>query len=701
MQFEIKREIMVTETTEWSEKPQLEKLSDEPFNMMQPLAFEYEPKQATEIDWNMIGFYAYLSITAMLLLVCVWRLFALLKYAQGFKQIDGLKLISKTEGFTNCSFFNYVFIDDQLNESELQVLLRHERVHVQQFHSIDKMLLMLFKVLFWFNPVIYLFDNAVEQNHEYEADEITSSGCGSETYANLLLKLAVAKSDMPLIHNFVKSPIKDRIKMLFNSKSKNMKKLTYLLALPVVFGLVWLFAVEVVYAQSVSEKDVSSQDSSKNKVSKYHELPLPNVKQTDPYFTSKEYLELKEISEFELGKTLTGIAKEDYKSKSKIGIHEGKLFESQGKTYILPKIYIGQQTLNLLKTADELKVVVASTGFTKGENFVYIKPKQIFSGDKLIYQMQDPVVYPFLYEGNSVRFNDGLISSITSSGNKKIVNVFANGYNFKLVVDKSQTELAYINDFKKGDDVRLRFVHEVKTGAKSYLVNDWISISKNVRTFGVQNKKLFYKFYKEDGHQKVATLKTDTSKKALVPKVISFTKLNVDKKNQISKMEDAVINIGNNVLRAEQVEMRSNENLIIASKASVEKEGVMVVADKIIYDLDRGSYKTYNTDDNSITEYGTNTAAQDILMKRVSYSAVDSVRFSKDKKVVKLYGNAKLAYGDINLMADEIIYDSMTRKGSAKNVKIKTIKSGILMDGSDAKFDLTNKGKFELWQADN
>lgn len=701
LQFEVKREVQAPEIREWSEKPQLETLSNEPFQMVQPLAVEYEPQQVTEIDWNITGFYAYLSITVMLLLVCAWRVFALLRYAKGFKQIDGLKLISKTEGFTNCSFFNYVFINDQLSENELQVLLTHESVHAKHYHSVDKILLILFKTVLWFNPVIYLFDKAVEQNHEYEADEITSSSCGSQVYANLLLRLAVAKNDMPLIHNFVKSPIKDRIKMLFNSKSKNMKKLTYLLALPVVFGLLWLFAVEVVYAQSVSEKDVSSQDSSKNKVSKYHELTLPNVKQTDPYFTSKEYLELKEISEFALGKTLTGIAKEDYKSKSKIGIHEGKLFESQGKTYILPKIYIGQQTLNLLKSADELKVVVASTGFTKGENFVYIKPKQIFSGDKLIYQMQDPVVYPFLYEGNRVRFNDGLISSITSSGNKKIVNVFANGYNFKLVVDKSQTELAYINDFKKGDDVRLRFVHEVKTGAKSYLVNDWISISKNVRTFGVQNKKLFYKFYKEDGHQKVATLKTDTSKKALVPKVISFTKLNVDKKNQISKMEDAVINIGNNVLRAEQVEMRSNENLIIASKASVEKEGVMVVADKIIYDLDRGSYKTYNTDDNSITEYGTNTAAQDILMKRVSYSAVDSVRFSKDKKVVKLYGNAKLAYGDINLMADEIIYDSMTRKGSAKNVKIKTIKSGILMDGSDAKFDLTNKGKFELWQADN
>ncbi|WP_316805860.1 M56 family metallopeptidase [Pedobacter agri] len=619
LQFELKREILVPEIREWSEKPQHETLSDEPFQMVQPLAIDYQPQQVTEIDWNIIGFYAYLSISAMLLLVCIWRLFDLLKYAKSSKQIDGLKLISKTEGFTNCSFFNYVFINDQLSESELQVLLRHEKVHVQQFHSIDKLLLMLFKALFWFNPVVYLFDKAVEQNHEYEADEITSSGCGNQAYAHLLLKLAVAKSDMPLIHNFVKSPIKDRIKMLFNSKSKNMKKLTYLLALPVALGLVWLFAVEIVYAQSVSKKDVSSQDSSKNKVPKYHELALPNVKQTDPYFTSKEYLELKEISELAIGKTLNGIINENYKSKSKIGFDDGKLFKSQGITYILPKMYLGQQTLNLLETGDELKIVVASTGFTRGENFVCIKPKQIFAGNKLIYQMPEPEVYPFLYEANRVRFNDGKITSIISSGDKRIVNVNANGYIFKLMVNKSQTDLAYLNDFKKGDDVRLRFVHEVKTGAKSYAINDWISISKNIRTFGVQNKKLFYKFYKEDGHQKVATLKKDTSKKtslAIVPKDFYLATVNGDNKYKTTNSADAVIEL--------------------KSPGNVNGE---VLNDKAHLD------------------------------KKVEYRA-DSVKFNKSKSIVYMFGNVEVTYDDVKISANRAIYYSKNSLLKASNSTI-------------------------------
>ncbi|RZK51412.1 MAG: N-acetylmuramoyl-L-alanine amidase, partial [Pedobacter sp.] len=166
---------------------------------------------------------------------------------ENFDEINGLKIVAKSSGFTNCSFFNYVFIDNEnISDAELQVLLKHEAVHAKQFHSADKMLLMLAKAILWFNPIIYLYDKALEQAHEYEADEATSKSFGTEQYASLLLKLAIAKSEMPLVHNFVKSPIKARIKMLFNSKSKNMKKLMYLLALPVGLGLLWGFTVDVV-----------------------------------------------------------------------------------------------------------------------------------------------------------------------------------------------------------------------------------------------------------------------------------------------------------------------------------------------------------------------------------------------------------------------------------------------------------------------
>jgi len=480
-----------------------------------------------------------------------------------------------------------------------------------------------------------------------------------------------------------------------------MKKLSYLFVLPVVIGLVWLFSVQVVYAQSQLKSEVYHQDTLRKKVSKNKELALPNVKQTDPYYTSKEYLEKMKIAESSYGKTLTGTVMGDYKSKSKIGFDDGKLFESQGKTYILPKMYLGEQILNTFRTNDELKVVCAGTGFTSGEDFVYIQPKQIFSGNKLIYQMPKPEVYPFLYEANRVRFNDGKISSITSSGDKKIVNVIANGYNFKIVVNKSQTNLAYLNDYKKGNDVRLRFVHEVKTGAKSYAINDWISISKNIRTFGVQNKTLFSKFYKENGHQRVAETKKAASiikRDTIRPKFISSTKIAGDTKSKISYLEDAVVSISPGMLRAKYVEYNQKSNILIAKEATLEvKNGNSVIAHQIIFDLNKNTYSATNFESEKIKDNFRRYAKdqKDLVENGPNYKAKDSVKFSKDKNIIYLYGKARLITNNVTIDADEIVYNQIAKSGQATNLLV-TKPSGVKISGSKGKFDL--KGNVEIWQ---
>ncbi|MBC7418396.1 MAG: LPS-assembly protein LptD, partial [Pedobacter sp.] len=46
------------------------------------------------------------------------------------------------------------------------------------------------------------------------------------------------------------------------------------------------------------------------------------------------------------------------------------------------------------------------------------------------------------------------------------------------------------------------------------------------------------------------------------------------------------------------------------------------------------------------------------LDKKVEYKAEDSTKFSKDKSIIYLYGQAKVLYGDFELSADYIRYDS-------------------------------------------
>jgi N-acetylmuramoyl-L-alanine amidase len=220
---------------------------------MVPLVQSSVQNQATpivkqSIDWSSVLSYLYFGVVGCLLALAIWRILQLVKHTRNrAERMNGLKVVAKTDGLTNCSFFNYVFVDNEsLTAEEIAILLKHEAVHAKQLHSIDKLVLTVIKAFLWFNPVVYLFDKALEQNHEYEADEATSQSFGAAQYANLLLRLVVTKNQTSLVHNFVKSPIKERIKMLFNPKSNHMKKLIYLLVLPVGLGLLWGFTVKVV-----------------------------------------------------------------------------------------------------------------------------------------------------------------------------------------------------------------------------------------------------------------------------------------------------------------------------------------------------------------------------------------------------------------------------------------------------------------------
>ncbi|RZL28910.1 MAG: hypothetical protein EOO96_20355, partial [Pedobacter sp.] len=281
LNFTIEREVPAAAVV--FDQPTIVNREKEVAQIQIPNQIAYSPIAEESFDWYAVLPYLYFGIVACLLFIATWRILQLVKHTKnGAERINGLKIVSKTNGFTNCSFFNYVFIDNKsLTEAELQVLLKHEQVHAQQLHSVDKVLLIIAKAFLWFNPVVYLYDKALEQAHEYEADEATSQSFGTEQYANLLLRLAIAKSEMPLVHNFVKSPIKARIKMLFNSKSKNMKKLMYLLAVPVGLGLLWGFTVKVVEVSrrtEITEIKTEGNGDLKAKISKKDPLWNKTIK---------------------------------------------------------------------------------------------------------------------------------------------------------------------------------------------------------------------------------------------------------------------------------------------------------------------------------------------------------------------------------------------------------------------------------------
>lgn len=313
-----------------------EEKSQEYGHQVSNLQLKLEPVVIEQgFNWYSLLPYLYTVVVAGLLLITAWRLYQLFKHTRvNIEKINGLKLVPKNVGFTNCSFFNYVFIDQHsLTEAELKVLLRHEEVHAKQYHSIDKLIMMVAKAVLWFNPIIYMYDKVLEEVHEYEADETTSANFGTASYANLLLKLAVSKNSTPLIHNFVKSPIKERIKMLFNTKSENKRKLSYLMALPIGLGLIWGFTVNVVYANpSINLNQLGSTNVQSQAMADDQSIPVEK--------RSKDYLVPKIIKM--KGAFLEGNGEVHHLYNAEVKVFDGMLMAKEVESNLKTQLLIGR-----------------------------------------------------------------------------------------------------------------------------------------------------------------------------------------------------------------------------------------------------------------------------------------------------------------------------------------------------------------------
>ncbi|MXV53138.1 hypothetical protein GS399_19400 [Pedobacter sp. HMF7647] len=161
--------------------------------------------------------------------------FYLLATGRKFTRLDGIRYISvsPTSRLRNSSFFNYVFIDESLNDGDRSKVINHELVHVGRLHFLDKILGNLSVCVLWFNPFAYAFLDAMDANHDFEADELSSAEHQKGDYARLILNLAQSET-YSLTNQFSKLPLKKRISMLFKKPTNKMKKLMYFTTLPII-----------------------------------------------------------------------------------------------------------------------------------------------------------------------------------------------------------------------------------------------------------------------------------------------------------------------------------------------------------------------------------------------------------------------------------------------------------------------------------
>src|SRR5690606_3225393 len=134
-----------------------------------------------------------------------------------------------------CTFYRTIFLGDRLSKAERQHILSHELVHVKQKHSLDLVFFELLKVIFWFNPLIYIYQSRIATVHEFIADAAVVEVTEKRSYYEQLLNSAFNTQNISFINQFFNhSLIKKRIVMLQKTRSKSVSKIKYLLLVPLM-----------------------------------------------------------------------------------------------------------------------------------------------------------------------------------------------------------------------------------------------------------------------------------------------------------------------------------------------------------------------------------------------------------------------------------------------------------------------------------
>lgn len=158
--------------------------------------------------------------------------------------------ILRTDTAHPFTFFKYVVVG---YESPREVIL-HETAHANQFHSVDMLFSELVCAMFWFNPVAYWYRRALQQQHEFLADEyVINQRVSPETYLSVMMEQITSGVAPAFGSKFSSSLIKNRIYMITKNRSSYVKLTLYVLVVPVVVALLFSF--------STTEKDTDAVNS--------------------------------------------------------------------------------------------------------------------------------------------------------------------------------------------------------------------------------------------------------------------------------------------------------------------------------------------------------------------------------------------------------------------------------------------------------
>ena len=169
------------------------------------------------------------------LLVATGRIMALIQRGESIRYDDfTLVLIDRPE-IAPFSFFKKVVVSRADYERHGEMIATHELAHICSRHWFDLLSAEILLCVQWYNPAAWLMLAQLREVHEYEADEkVVTSGFDKKKYQYLLLEKAAGVCFQSCANSLNHSKLKNRIAMMYKSKSSPGRRMRALVIVPAV-----------------------------------------------------------------------------------------------------------------------------------------------------------------------------------------------------------------------------------------------------------------------------------------------------------------------------------------------------------------------------------------------------------------------------------------------------------------------------------
>lgn len=213
------------------------------------------PVAQSELAWEVI---ALSLISALLLAYLAYSAFRiyLIKRTNPVTHMEGFDFIETDLEEAPFSFFQNLFWKKSLpmdDETGCKIF-QHELAHIQQWHSLDRLISQLICSIFWMNPFNWIIQKELQNIHEFIADRDAVGTDEVDAFAKMLLQSYYGNHFLNPTHSFYYSSIKRRIIMLTTSKSPKYAYARKVAVLPLIALTLAVFSLQVKAQEKKAKK---------------------------------------------------------------------------------------------------------------------------------------------------------------------------------------------------------------------------------------------------------------------------------------------------------------------------------------------------------------------------------------------------------------------------------------------------------------